>query len=280
MKILPILILTLLFSANCKKGENKTSETPASNSPVVEEPKEKVPEHEELKNKRQYVSADVLKVRVEPNLKAESTATLVMGDFPAIIEENVGEVITVNGISANWAKIKYDTVEGYVFAGYLTDSAPDLLTEKEKAQVQKEYDNAVAYNIKAEEKRAADEQKARDELEKSRPKWRRENKSKYKTEEELNKAEEEWFNTESQNIFSKYQSCSPSECGLMTVEMQNINKGCNPTKFKILKQIFNDVGSQVKDKMTIINAFGDDYCIKSYLDYNTQCPATTINWSF
>ena len=69
-------------------------------------------------------SPDGLRVRSEPSLSAKKIDTLYYGEY--VLVDKIGELATIDGITANWVKVKfYDEDEdpeanGWVFGGYLS----------------------------------------------------------------------------------------------------------------------------------------------------------------
>lgn len=69
-------------------------------------------------------SPDGLRVRSEPSLSAKTINVLYYGEY--VIVDKIGELATIDGITANWVKMKfYDEYEdpeanGWVFGGYLS----------------------------------------------------------------------------------------------------------------------------------------------------------------
>ncbi len=70
---------------------------------------------------QKYIATDALKIRESPSLSAKQIGRLLKGARATVIE--VGEDVTIDGIESAWVKVRTkDGVEGWCFAGYLTDS--------------------------------------------------------------------------------------------------------------------------------------------------------------
>lgn len=69
-------------------------------------------------------SPDGLRVRSEPSLSAKTVNALYYGEY--VLVDKIGELATIDGITANWVKVKfydedgYPEVNGWVFGGYLS----------------------------------------------------------------------------------------------------------------------------------------------------------------
>lgn len=69
---------------------------------------------------QKYIATDALKIRESPSLSAKQIGRLLKGARATVIE--VGEDVTIDGIESAWVKVRTkDGVEGWCFAGYLTD---------------------------------------------------------------------------------------------------------------------------------------------------------------
>lgn len=68
-------------------------------------------------------SPDGLRVRSEPSLSAKTINALYYGEY--VLVDKIGELATIDGITANWVKMKfYDEYEdpeanGWCYGGYL-----------------------------------------------------------------------------------------------------------------------------------------------------------------
>lgn len=82
--------------------------------------------------KKAYVSADALYVREEPSRSAPSLGLLVRSSEVTVLEYS-DEDDYIDGISAKWARIRADDLEGWVFSGYLSDEPrPSGVSEEPK----------------------------------------------------------------------------------------------------------------------------------------------------
>lgn len=78
-----------------------------------------------------YVFADVANIRKSPDSGAEVVARIPIGT-PVIITKITKKTATVKGLTAPWLKMRNDSIEGYVWAGTLTNAA---LTLEDGSQV-------------------------------------------------------------------------------------------------------------------------------------------------
>lgn len=106
------------------------------------------------KQERIYVTVPVLKVRKEPNLTADTIGKLEKGDSFVVLEEG-GDQTTVEGITANWARVSLKGIKGWVFLGFTSSHPPELLSEKEIAKIASKYKRDVDKCEREEEKAMA-----------------------------------------------------------------------------------------------------------------------------
>lgn len=108
------------------------------------------------KQSRVYVTVSALKVRKEPNLEATALGKLRKGDSFVVIEESE-TTSEVEGIQAKWGRVFVKGLKGWVFLGFTSRNAPELLTAKEIERITKKYERDVKEcERKEEEAMAAD----------------------------------------------------------------------------------------------------------------------------
>lgn len=140
-KLINILILILVFSfANCKK------ETSNTGNPQMEMKEDKL----NFQN-RLYVTASSLKIRTEPNLKANSLGTLSKGDSIRVLEEG-GEEVSVEDKTAKWGKVTIGESTGWIYLGFISNEPPNLLSEKEIENITRNYERDYDICNKEEER--------------------------------------------------------------------------------------------------------------------------------
>lgn len=88
------------------------------------------------KQSRVYVTVSALKIRKEPNLETTAIGKLLKGDSFVVIEESE-TTSEVEGIQAKWGRIFVKEMKGWVFLGFTSRNAPELLTAKEIERITK-----------------------------------------------------------------------------------------------------------------------------------------------
>lgn len=89
-----------------------------------------------------YVNVKSLKVRKDPNLKSIRIGTLEKGDSVEILEESK-EATNVGLTTTNWGRVSVKGMNGWVFEGYLSPTAPALVSKKESVDILKKYNRFV-----------------------------------------------------------------------------------------------------------------------------------------
>ncbi|XDD47930.1 SH3 domain-containing protein [Leptospira sp. WS39.C2] len=108
------------------------------------------------KQSRVYVTVSALKIRKEPNLEATAIGKLLKGDSFVVFEESE-TTSEVEGIQAKWGRVFVKGMKGWVFLGFTSPIAPELLTDKEIERITKKYERDVKEcERKEEEAMAAD----------------------------------------------------------------------------------------------------------------------------
>lgn len=132
MKHLFFISLVFLFFG-CRKTESGTAASANVSAPISQV----------SADRRQYVTVLSLKLRMKPDLKAETLALLEKGDSFYVMEESSNES-EYEGLKGRWGKIKHQGKDGWVFLPFVSYDPPSMLSDAEKEKIQKAYEAEVA----------------------------------------------------------------------------------------------------------------------------------------